>query len=136
MAGHPVIVLLQAWEESKKTDNDWYSDYADGHYVVVNGFDKANIYMMDPSTNGAWAYVARNRFAHRWHDEDDGVGVPASDTAHCKIDSTDGTTGVNCVRHFGMIVTRTWRGDPVSKEPRYDYEPVYNFMTMHVPRMD
>jgi predicted double-glycine peptidase len=123
-AGHPVIILMQAWTDSDPTTIDWYNDYDDGHYVVVNGFDANNIYMMDPSTTGTWGYVSRAQFAKRWHDED----TRPSNGQPCPAGSTPDSTGANCnfpVRHFGLIISRDYRGPAP-----------FDFLNMNVPALN
>lgn len=62
----PVICVIQAWVEDPKD----YEGYEDGHYVIAIGYDKENIYFMDPSTLGHYAYIPIKDFLVRWHDED------------------------------------------------------------------
>lgn len=62
----PPMVDLQAWR-----DNDtvvWATDWNDGHYNVVVGYDSTNLYFMDPSTDGQYAYIPTDEFVTRWHD--------------------------------------------------------------------
>ena len=77
----PVICLLQAWS---KNPQKYASDWVDGHYAVVTGYDHKNIYFMDPSTLGNFAYVPKDEFLKRWHDTD----------------------GKEKLVHFGMIISR------------------------------
>jgi uncharacterized protein YvpB len=77
----PVIVLLQAWSEHKM---DYRNAWSEGHYVVAVGYDAKNIYFMDPSTLGNYAYIPEKEFVDRWHDTD----------------------GKEKLRHFGMVVTK------------------------------
>lgn len=65
-AGETVIVDLQAWPE--KEPRDWRQDWDDGHYVVLVALDAQRIYFMDPSTAGAYAWIARGELEPRWHD--------------------------------------------------------------------
>lgn len=67
-AGIPVLVLIQAYRDSP--DVDWRTDWDDGHFVVVNGIDQDNVYMMDPSSRGNYTFVPRDEFLDRWHDVD------------------------------------------------------------------
>jgi predicted double-glycine peptidase len=63
--GEPPIVDLQAWQDKP---HDWASDWIDGHYAVLTGYDADNFYFMDPSTGRHDAYVPRAQFRDRWHD--------------------------------------------------------------------
>jgi predicted double-glycine peptidase len=63
----PVIVVLQAWA---KTSTDYEKDWDNGHYAIAIGYDMDNVYFMDPSTLGAYAYISIDEFASRWHDQD------------------------------------------------------------------
>jgi predicted double-glycine peptidase len=67
-AGIPVLVLIQAYRESDEVD--WSTDWDDGHFVVVNGLDERNVYMMDPSQRGNYTFIPRAEFLARWHDQD------------------------------------------------------------------
>lgn len=77
----PVICLLQAWSEKPRDYTDVWSD---GHYVVACGYDDENIFFMDPSTLGNFAYIPESEFVDRWHDTD----------------------GREKLRHFGMVVSK------------------------------
>lgn len=67
-SGQPVIVLIQAYRNVPAVK--WKDDWDDGHYVVVNGIDARNVYMMDPSNRGSYTYIPRDEFVERWHDVD------------------------------------------------------------------
>lgn len=79
----PIIVAIQAWSDKNET-KDWRDRWADGHYVVVIGYDDKNYYFMDPSTLGKYTYIEKTEFLDRWHD----------------IDQTD-----EKVIHFGLVIT-------------------------------
>ncbi len=64
----PVIVAIQAWPDSPV---QWSESWNEGHYAVVVGYDKTNIYFMDPSTLGHYAFIPIPEFLDRWHDMDD-----------------------------------------------------------------
>ena len=64
----PVIILIQAW--TNQSIVDWKNDWIDGHYVVAIGYDQNNVYFMDPSTLGNYAYIPQPEFMDRWHDID------------------------------------------------------------------
>ncbi len=67
----PVMVVLQAWSDPQKDPREYADSWEDGHWVVVIGYDSVNIYVMDPSTTGNYAFVPIDEFMLRWHDEDD-----------------------------------------------------------------
>jgi len=87
--GLPVICLIQAWSEQSSVD--YKQDWDDGHYVVAIGFDTNNIYFMDPSTLGNYAYIPIPEFLSRWHDTD----------------------GKERLENFGMVISR----DPPAFKP-------------------
>ena len=62
----PVIVGLQAWPEQPV---NWETSFDEGHYAVVVGYDKGNIYFMDPSTPGHYTFISTDEFLRRWHDK-------------------------------------------------------------------
>jgi L-aminopeptidase/D-esterase-like protein/predicted double-glycine peptidase len=72
--GIPAIVAIQAWNDDPKTD--YSNDWEDGHYAVAIGYDRKNIYFMDPSTLGNYTYIPCDEFVKRWHDEDKGKKYP------------------------------------------------------------
>ena len=82
--GKPVLVLLQAWPDSKRAT---WEGWKDGHFVVAIGSDAHNIYFMDPSTLGNYTYIPKKEFIDRWHDWD----------------------GYKQVHHLGVVI---WRGRP------------------------
>lgn len=41
---------------------------SDGHYNVLVGYDHENFFLMDPSTQGHYAYIPQSEFIDRWHD--------------------------------------------------------------------
>ena len=60
----PVILLIQAWSENKKTN--WQKDWTDGHYVVAIGHDKNKIYFEDPYAFER-AFLTFEELEERWH---------------------------------------------------------------------
>ncbi len=77
----PIIVAIQAWAEKPV---DYATDWDDGHYVVVIGYDQQNVYFMDPSILGNYAYLPTDEFLKRWHDRDK----------------------KEVLSHFGMVISR------------------------------
>jgi predicted double-glycine peptidase len=63
----PVIVAIQAWRDNP---GDWAKEWDDGHYVVAIGYDRENIYFMDPSVLDNYAFIPVPEFLDRWHDMD------------------------------------------------------------------
>lgn len=68
--GVPVLVLLQAWADLEDPSHDYKTDWEDGHFSVVVGYDENNIYFMDPSTFGNYTFIPTQEFLDRWHDVD------------------------------------------------------------------
>jgi predicted double-glycine peptidase len=66
----PVIVTYQAWREDKKASTPWSKEWDSGHYSIVVGMDKDNIYLEDPVLLGSIGYLPRHEFEERWHDTD------------------------------------------------------------------
>jgi ABC-type bacteriocin/lantibiotic exporter with double-glycine peptidase domain len=66
----PTIVAVQAWQPVAREENlkPWATDWDDGHYLVVIGYDSKNLYFMDPSTTGHYTYIPLGEFNDRWHD--------------------------------------------------------------------
>lgn len=76
---HPVIVLFQAY-----APEGYATEKESGHYAVVIGYDKENLYFMDPNNHGTLKYLPKSDFLKRWHALDnetellEGVGVVVS----------------------------------------------------------
>ena len=68
--GVPVLVLLQAWADLDAPGHDYRTDWDDGHFSIVVGYDQQNIYFMDPSSLGHYTYIPIPEFIDRWHDVD------------------------------------------------------------------
>lgn len=79
--GKPVICAIQAW--AYLTADEYESEIDSGHYVIAIGYDDVNIYFMDPSTAGNYAYIPKDEFVARWHDVD----------------------GEDAVEQFGIVIT-------------------------------
>ena len=62
---NPVIVLIQARKEHKKT---WSNTWVHGHYVIVIGFDTNRLFIYDPSMGGGVKILTHKQFYYRWHD--------------------------------------------------------------------
>lgn len=72
--GRTVIVDLQAWSSTESARLPWRDRWEDGHYVVLAAMDAANAYFMDPSAEGALAWVPLSELPERWHDYEDRHG--------------------------------------------------------------
>lgn len=73
-AGTTVIVDLQAWRA--RADLPWAETWDDGHYMVLLGADRDNLYFEDPSLLGSRGTIPRSEFIDRWHDYE---GTPPLD---------------------------------------------------------
>jgi predicted double-glycine peptidase len=82
--GEPTIVAVQAWQPVPTVKNlkPWVTDWDDGHYLVVIGYDARNLYFMDPSTADHYTYIPVGEFADRWHDV---LGAENTHTQHIAI---------------------------------------------------
>lgn len=58
------LILIQAWPDD---DVDFASDWSDNHYVIACGYDKNQIYFMDPYTLGNYTYIPSAALPERWH---------------------------------------------------------------------
>jgi predicted double-glycine peptidase len=63
-ARRPVIVMLQAWG-ARRAYRGWW---ADGHWVVVIGYDARGVIVEDPALAGARGALSWRALAERWHD--------------------------------------------------------------------
>ena len=68
--GIPVIIDCQAWKgnNTNTSSQNWTTDQQDGHYMVVIGVDKDNVYFEDPAVLGSRGYIPNQEFLDRWHD--------------------------------------------------------------------
>lgn len=68
--GIPVIIDCQAWKSNNTntSSQNWTTDQQDGHYMVVVGVDKDNVYFEDPAVLGSRGYIPHQEFLDRWHD--------------------------------------------------------------------
>jgi predicted double-glycine peptidase len=73
--GQTVILNLQAWRDAATPAKPWKETWEEGHYVVLVGLDRHNLYAMDPSVSGAYAYLPLPEFLDRWHDYEDRTGT-------------------------------------------------------------
>jgi predicted double-glycine peptidase len=68
----PVIILIQAYKNTKTYTRD---SYKDGHYVTVIGYDGTKFIVEDPSLNNKIGYIPFNELDIRWH----GIGQHEKD---------------------------------------------------------
>lgn len=71
--GRPIIVCMQAWDETKNK-RKVYKKLESGHYVVVIGYDQNNIHIEDPVLEGSRGVLSNKEFEDRWHDKDGNNG--------------------------------------------------------------
>jgi predicted double-glycine peptidase len=64
--GSVVIVALQAWAAGRVSN--WWTNWEDGHYIVIVGLTGDRVYAMDPSVRTGYGYLTREQFQQRWHD--------------------------------------------------------------------
>jgi uncharacterized protein len=94
-AGHPVIVLVQAWADRFLTLEAWRENWDDGHYVIVIDHDKGVLLFEDPASfHRTW--LREREFLARWHDRDERTG--------------------EVYRNFGMVLQGR---EPVAKTIRH-----------------
>lgn len=67
--GRPVIVCMQAWDETPQKEKN-YKKLNSGHYVVVIGYDEKYVYFEDPVLEGERGILTYDQFKKRWHDKD------------------------------------------------------------------
>ncbi len=78
--GVTVIVDLQAWRQSQ--NRPWTEIWDDGHYMVLLGMDRKNLYFEDPSLLGSRGYIPRQEFLERWHDYEGLPPLKVTDRAY------------------------------------------------------
>jgi uncharacterized protein YvpB/LysM repeat protein len=74
-AGHPVVVWLGFWGDTREvlTDQDTYSVFAGMHVVTVTGYDANGVFVMDPA-KGITNYYDWATFQQLWSGVD-GMGL-------------------------------------------------------------
>ena len=63
-AGKPVICPIQAYGEPA----EYEKLNENGHYVVAIGYDRVNVYFMDPKLTGRRGFLSWPEFHRRWHE--------------------------------------------------------------------
>jgi len=99
--GIPVIVDGQAWRDDKDKEKPWTDVWESGHYMVVIGFDKENVYFEDPSLFGSRGVMTREEFNDRWHDYE---GPVPFDEKTARV-----------YNHMGIVI----KGDKPSPPPEF-----------------
>ena len=66
-AGHPVVVLGQAWRSRGHSDAAAEDVWADGHYFVVLAVDRDYVYFEDPYMRMGKGFMPRAAFDALWH---------------------------------------------------------------------
>lgn len=66
-AGHPVIVLGQAWRSRGHSDAAAEDVWADGHYFIALAVDRDYVYFEDPYMRMGKGFMPRAAFDALWH---------------------------------------------------------------------
>ena len=75
-SGRLVILEFQAWRSSEQLATRWRDLWTEGHYAVLIAIDARFAYFMDPSTQGAYAFMPLSGLEERWHDVNPARPVP------------------------------------------------------------
>lgn len=68
---YPVLMLVQAWPDEKKTSKkEWEEEWEEGHYVIAVGYTDKAIIFEDPSAV-VRTYISFDELDKRWHDYDE-----------------------------------------------------------------
>ena len=65
--GDPMIALAQVWRSEKNSPGAVSEEWDTGHYIVVLGLDKDNVYFQDPYARMGKAFMPRKTFVEHWH---------------------------------------------------------------------
>jgi hypothetical protein len=65
--GNPVITLGQVWRSSQGKAMSVEDDWDSGHYIVVLGVDKDNVYFQDPYLRMGKGFAPCPHFEAHWH---------------------------------------------------------------------
>ena len=66
-SGSPVITLGQVWRSSQGKAVSVEDDWDSGHYIVVLGADRENVYFQDPYLRMGKGFAPRKHFEAHWH---------------------------------------------------------------------
>jgi predicted double-glycine peptidase len=67
LEGKPVMVDCQAWRSVSEYNESWADEWDNGHWMVIIGLDKENVYFEDPYILGSRGFMSRQEFLERWH---------------------------------------------------------------------
>lgn len=73
----PVMLSIQAWADDPAVYDDPDSN-DDGHWVNACGYDRNNIYTMDPSIWGRYGHIGNADLLKRWHENEGSVNFELS----------------------------------------------------------
>lgn len=65
--GQPMIALAQVWRSQRSAKKSVEDEWDSGHYIVVLGVDRNNVYFQDPYVLMSKAFVPRKLFEAHWH---------------------------------------------------------------------
>lgn len=75
-SGRLVILEFQAWRSPEQLATRWRDLWTEGHYAVLIAIDARFAYFMDPSTQGAYAFMPLVELEERWHDVNPARPIP------------------------------------------------------------
>jgi len=111
--GHPMIALAQVWRSQKTARESVEDEWDSGHYIVVLGVDRNNVYFQDPYVLMSKAFVPRKVFEAHWHHSMGGdvenepklrrVGIFIRGDKPAKSGSVDGATTAIDFRKLGSL---------------------------------
>ena len=62
-----MIALAQVWLSQRTSQASVEDEWDSGHYIVVLGVDKDNVYFQDPYVLMSKAFMPRKLFEAHWH---------------------------------------------------------------------
>ena len=88
-AGKPVICPIQAYGEPA----EYEKLNENGHYVVAIGYDRVNVYFMDPKLTGRRGFLSWPEFHRRWHEN---IGTDSNPDVRAAWESSSGRNIRRC----------------------------------------
>lgn len=70
-AGHPVLMMIQAWGEDDDTGcplESYDGVWDQGHWVVAIGYDDEGVFFEDPSLEAVRGFIGYEELDERWRD--------------------------------------------------------------------